>query len=75
MAFVVDKVPAVVAIFFLAARLPAMAMVPMIGRNRTNSITKPRVRLRNTVLALKPANADPLLPPAEEYAYRISDRP
>ena len=75
MAFVVESVPAVVAIIFFFARLPAIAKVPTIGRKRANRITKARLRLRNTVLALKPANAEPLFPPADEYAYRISESP
>ena len=64
--FVVDKVPAVVAIFFFPARLPAIASVPMMGRNRAKSITSPRLTFRNTVFALKPAKAEPLLPPQDE---------
>jgi potassium-transporting ATPase potassium-binding subunit len=40
-AFVVESVPAVVAIFFFPARLPAIASVPIIGRKRANSITSP----------------------------------
>ena len=36
--FVVESVPALVAIFFLPARLPAIASVPIIGRNRTNKM-------------------------------------
>ena len=64
----VDKVPALVATVFFLARLPAIAIVASIGRNLTKSITSPMVTFRNGVLALKPANADPLLPPAEEYA-------
>ena len=65
---VVERVPAVVAILFFLARLPAMARVPMIGINRTNSITSPSDTFRNTVLALNPAKAEPLLPPQDENA-------
>lgn len=65
-AFVVESVPAVVAIFFFPARLPAMARVPIIGKNLANSITSPREIFRNTVLALNPAKAEPLFPPQDE---------
>ena len=52
-----------------------MASVPTTGRNLTNSMTRPMLTFRNTVLALKPAKAEPLLPPAELYAYSISEKP
>lgn len=71
--FVVESVPAVVAIFFLLAKLPAIASVPIIGRNLANNITNPRVIFKNGVLASKPANAEPLLPPADEKAYKSSE--
>ena len=61
-------VVAVVAIFFFAARLPAMARVANMGTKRTNSITSPMLTFKNGVLALNPAKAEPLLPPAEENA-------
>ena len=64
--FVVDKVPAVVAIFFFPAKLPAIASVPMMGRNRAKSIISPRLTFKNTVFPLKPAKAEPLLPPQDE---------
>ena len=66
MALVVESVPAVVAIFFFPARLPAMASVPIMGTNLAKSITRPRLTFKNTVFALKPAKAEPLFPPAEE---------
>ena len=72
--FVVESVPALVAIFFFPARLPAIASVPMIGRKRANSMTSPSETFKNTVFALNPAKAEPLLPPQEEYAYRISGK-
>lgn len=75
MAFVVDNVPAVAAILFFCARLPAIASVPITGRNRTNSMTRPMLTFKNTVFALNPAKAEPLLPPAELYAYSISEKP
>ena len=64
--FVVESVPALVAIFLFPARLPAIASVPMIGRKRANSMTRPSETFKNTVFALKPAKAEPLLPPQEE---------
>ena len=72
---VVESVPVLVAIFFLPARLPAIASVPMIGRKRANSMTRPSETFKNTVFALKPAKAEPLLPPQEEYVYSISEKP
>ncbi len=51
--------------FLFRARLPAMASVPAMGRKRANSITSPSDRFKKTVLALKPAKAEPLLAPAE----------
>lgn len=74
-AFVVDKVPDVVAILLFLARLPAMARVPIIGKNLAKSITRPNDTFRNIVFPLKPANAEPLLPPHDEYAYNISENP
>ena len=44
--FVVDKVPAVVAIFFFPAKLPAIASVPMMGRNRAKSIISPQAYIQ-----------------------------
>lgn len=65
--FVVESVPTVVAIFFLPARLPAMASIPITGINLANSITIPSEMFINTVFAPNPANADPLFPPHDEY--------
>ena len=62
----VDKVPAVVATCFFLARLPAMASTAIIGTNLTRAIISPREILRNGVSAPNPANAEPLLPPADE---------
>ena len=71
----VDKVPAVTASFFFCTMLPAIARIPVIGRNLARSIAPPRVRFKNGVSAPKPANAEPLFPPADEYAYSISEKP
>ena len=67
-AFVVERVPAVAAILFLAARLPAIANVPMSGKKRAKSMASPSEMFKKAVFALKPANAEPLFPPAEENA-------
>ena len=62
----VDSVPAVTASFFFCTRFPAMSRIPVMGRNLAISIAAPKVQFRKGVLALNPANADPLLPPADE---------
>lgn len=64
-ALVVESVPAVVAIVFFLARLPAIASVPIIGINLAKSIDKPSDIFINGVFALNPAKAEPLLAPAE----------
>ena len=46
----------------LAARLPAAASSGIRNRKRPISMARPRVRLYQGVLALRPANALPLLP-------------
>jgi len=46
-------------------RCPAIASIGMIMKKRPTSIAKPIVTLYQCVFALKPANADPLLPVAE----------
>ena len=43
-----------------------MASVAIIGTNLTNNMINPILTFMNTVLAPKPAKADPLFPPAEE---------
>ena len=47
----------------------------MIIRKRPINMAAASDRLYQCVFALSPANADPLLPVAEVYAYRISDKP
>ena len=64
-ALLVESVPAVVATFLREARLPASTHVAAIGTKRLTSISRPVTTLMNGVFALKPANADPLLPPVE----------
>ena len=62
------QVPELTATFCFFTRLPAMARVANMGTKRTNSITSPMLTFKNGVLALNPAKAEPLLPPAEENA-------
>ena len=49
-----------------AAIDPAIAMTGITYANRPNNIERPSVVLYQGVLALRPANADPLLPVADE---------
>src|SRR5262249_35818489 len=72
---VTGKVPDEGGTGFLAARLPAIASIGMIIRNRPDSIANPSATLYQSVLAFRPANADPLLPVAETKAYSISSSP
>src|SRR5207245_1430571 len=60
---------------FLPARLPAIARMGMWEIKRPNSVAKPVVVLYQSVFALIPANADPLLPAADVKAYRTCDSP
>src|SRR5271163_1344662 len=69
------NVPAEGGASFFCARLPATASIGTIIRKRPTSIATVIDRLYQCVLAFRPANADPLLPVADAYAYRISDRP
>src|ERR1019366_4374627 len=71
----VGNVPLVTGTSFFFARLPAMAKAGIIKRNLAISMSRPRVRLYQGVLALIPAKALPLFPAPLEYVYRISDRP
>src|SRR5262250_3291453 len=72
---VTGKVPSDGGMCFFRPRLPAIASGGMIMKNRPKSIVRPSVVLYQNVLTLMPPNADPLLAAADEYAYRISDRP
>src|SRR5215469_6095460 len=72
---VTGKVPTDSGTVFFLARLPAMAMIGMIMKNRPRSCAVPVVVLYQSVLALMPPNAEPLFPVEETYAYRICDKP
>src|SRR5437588_5890980 len=71
----VGNVPLVTGISFFAARLPAMASAGIMNRNLPISISIPRVRLYQGVLALSPAKALPLFPAPLVYVYRTSENP
>src|ERR1700761_3365000 len=66
------KVPGDGGTLFFWARLPAIASIGIIIRNRPDSIVKPSAMLYQCVFAFRPAKAEPLLPAAEVKAYRIS---
>src|SRR5580658_7208834 len=71
----VGNVPLVTGVFFLAARLPPIAISGIINRNRPISVASPVVRLYQGVFTLMPAKALPLFSVALVYAYRISVNP
>ncbi len=50
---------------FFFAKFPAMAMIGICMKNRPSSWAIPVLTLYQTVLAFRPANADPLLPTEE----------
>lgn len=64
----VDSVPAFSATLRRAPRLPASANAAATGMNRFASISTPRTVLIIGVSAVRPAKAEPLLPPAEMAA-------
>jgi hypothetical protein len=72
---VTGNVPSDGGVIFLRPKLPAMASIGIIIMKRPNSIASPIVVLYQSVLALSPANAEPLLPVPDVKAYRISDKP
>src|SRR4026209_2666655 len=71
----VGNVPAEGGTTFLPTSDPAIASAGTIIRKRPASIVTPRVVLYQSVLALIPAKAEPLLPAPLVKAYRISVRP
>src|SRR5437899_4180117 len=72
---VIGKVPRDSGTVFLEARFPAIARMGITAKKRPASMTTPMLALYQSVLALMPANADPLFPAAEVYAYRICEKP
>src|SRR5690242_14678317 len=71
----VFRVPALSGTYFLPASMPAMAMGPIMGRNRDNSMTIPSAIFQKWVLAFIPPNSEPLLAEAELNSYSISENP
>src|SRR5262249_55507250 len=71
----VGKVPRPAGTTRLPTIEPPIARIGMIIRKRPASMVSPSVTFHHGVLALSPANAEPLLPAALEYAYKTSDRP
>ena len=61
-------VPALAGTIFFFARLPAIASIGTIMKNRPSSIAAPSVELYQSVFAERPANAEPLLPVPETNA-------
>ena len=72
---VTGKVPKEGGTYFLPARLPAMANIGIIMKNRPRSMVTPMVVSYHGVFAVNPPKADPLLPAPEVNAYRISLNP
>src|ERR1700722_17229823 len=68
----VGNVPADVGTIFLRTKDPAIASIGMIIRKRPMNIASPSVPFQNGTFADRPANALPLLPVAETYAYSAS---
>src|SRR5205085_910497 len=71
----VGNVPADGGTCFSRTSEPASASVGMIRKNLPNSITMASVLFIHAVLAVSPANAEPLLLPADVYAYSSSLKP
>src|SRR5215813_11921674 len=61
--------------YFFPARLPAIASMGMIIRNRPASVVRPMVVSYHGVFTVKPPKAEPLLPAPEVKAYRIWLKP
>ena len=65
---VTGKVPGDGGTRFLRPRLPAIASIGMIMKNRPTRVATPSVTLYQCVFALSPPKAEPLLPAAEVNA-------
>src|ERR1019366_7513983 len=57
--------------FLMMIPMPAIASIGIIIRNRPINMSNPMVVLYQSVLALSPPNAEPLLPAPETNAYNI----
>jgi hypothetical protein len=71
----VFSVPELSGIYFLFARMPAIATGPMMGKYLASSITKPQVIFQKGVLSPNPSNPLPLLADDEVNSYNISLKP
>src|SRR3984893_15222109 len=61
---VTGNVPSDCGTYYFLARLPAIARTGITMKKRPNSMVAPRLELYQSVLALSPANAEPLFAPA-----------
>src|SRR3984957_8868194 len=59
---VTGKVPSDAGVIFFLARLPAIARIGITMKKRPSSIENARLVLYQSVLVLKPPNAEPLFP-------------
>src|SRR6185437_3907576 len=66
---VTGNVPGDGGTYFLRARLPAIASMGMIIRQRPISVLIPSAALYQNVLPLRPPKAEPLFPAVETKAY------
>ena len=64
----VFKVPADSGMYFLLAKIPAMATGPMIGKKRLNISTMPVEIFHHGVLSPKPSKPEPLFAAEEVYS-------
>jgi hypothetical protein len=64
----VGSVPAEAGTCFCRANEPAMPSTKTIGANRPNSIANPSAVFHHVVFTVMPANAEPLLLPADVNA-------
>src|SRR5580692_5554501 len=72
---VTGNVPSDGGTYFFFARLPAMASIGMIMKNRPTSMVIAPDVLYQSVLPFSPPNAEPLLPAMDVKAYRIWVKP
>src|ERR1700677_4420927 len=72
---VTGNVPSDGGTYFFCARLPAIASIGMIMKNRPSSMSKPILVSYHGVLTVSPPKAEPLLPAPETYAYSICVNP
>ena len=71
----VFRVPALSGIYFLLAKIPAMAIGPMIGKYLDKIIMIPQLMFHQGVLSPKPSKPLPLFAAEDVYSYNISLKP